>query len=105
MIVRLSEINLEKAAVIGLVSCVGSTNAVGWILHLLFWLVVRKLTPRSADWFGGEEANLMLQGEKIDTSPLNSGNLPAKLTFFVTGSLQTGLDTSSMTRELFNSES
>ena len=53
---------------INLVGCAGSTAVIGWIPRLLVWLVVRTQTPRSAAWFGSEDAEPMLLGEETDTS-------------------------------------
>ena len=47
----------------------GSAAVIGWIPCLLFWLLVRMQTPLSAAWFGGEDANPMLLGEVMDSSP------------------------------------
>ena len=53
---------------------------------------------RSVAWLSGEAADSMLLEEETDTSPTDSGNPPGKLSFFVTASHQTGLDSRSMTR-------
>ena len=59
------------AAVIGLVGYAGSAAMIGWIQHLLLWLVVRMQTLHSTALKG--DADPMLLGEEIDTSPLGSG--------------------------------
>ena len=61
----------KRAAVIGLVGCAGFAAVIGCIPHLLLWLVVRMQTPHSAAWFGGEDADSMLLGKVMDSSPLS----------------------------------
>ena len=79
----------KKAAVIGLVDCAESAAVIGWIPRLLLQLVVRMQIPRSAAWFGGEDADPMLRVQE----PWLPG-------LFVTTSHQKGLDTRSMTQRL-----
>ena len=73
-------LNEKKAAVIGQIGCTGSAVVIGWIPRLLLGLMVRTQTPRSAAWFGGENADPMLLREVTDpTSPLGTAWLPSNI--------------------------